>query len=239
MGGIYEGLQFPRSSGRMPGKPYVILNIVQSADGKANIEGKASGMGTDVDRGVMRTLRSKSDAVMVGGGTTRAERLSLSLDAEDTRPIPRAVILTNSGDLPLEGNLVRDPRQKVLVFLPEGAEKDVEKRVERFAQIRRVPATETGAIDVERALKVMKSDYGIDVLLCEGGPTLNRTLMEADLVDELFLTIAPVLVGAHNHEDNQGDEASALEGQLLSLRLLSSRAVGDELFLRYELKSGR
>jgi riboflavin biosynthesis pyrimidine reductase len=72
-------------------RPYLLLNMVESADGKTDIEGKASRLGTDIDRDVMRTLRSRADAVMVGGGTIRAERLSLSLDAEDTRPVPRAV----------------------------------------------------------------------------------------------------------------------------------------------------
>src|SRR5215208_5128535 len=66
-------------------RPFVFLNMVQSADGKTAIEGKASRLGTDNDRSVMRTLRSRADAVMIGGGTIRAERLSLSLDAEDVR----------------------------------------------------------------------------------------------------------------------------------------------------------
>jgi riboflavin-specific deaminase-like protein len=231
MSEIYSELEFPRDKNRKSRKPYVILNLVQSADGKASVGGKASGLGTDVDRGVMRTLRSRSDAVMVGGGTVRAEKLSLSLDAGDARPVPRAVILTNSGDLPLESNLVRDPRQNVLVLLPEGVGKDTEKRVGRFAETRRVPATEPGAIDVERALRVIKSEYGVEALLCEGGPTLNRTLMDADLVDELFLTIAPVLVGTqdlgHPHSPQQPPRP---------LRLLSSQVSGNEIFLRYALE---
>ncbi len=210
-----------------------MLNLVQSADGMASIGGKASGLGTDVDRRVMRTLRAKSDAVMVGGGTIRAERLSLSLDAEDMRPVPRAVILTNSGDIPLESNLVRDPRQKVLVLLPESAGQGAERHIERLAEIRRVPAAASGEIDVQRAVEILTSDYGIDVLLCEGGPTLNRALIEADLVNELFLTVAPMLVG----ELNPGPTSTqAPRERPLSLGLISSQVVGDEVFLRYAIK---
>jgi riboflavin-specific deaminase-like protein len=226
VGDIYDGIRFPRETDRESTRPYVILNMAQSADGRAAIEGKASRLGTLVDRGVMRTLRSMADAVMVGGGTIRAERLSLGLDVEDARPIPRAVILTNSGDLPLETNLVRDHRQDLLVLLPDGTDKGAEKRLGRLAETRRVPVTEAGAIDVGRALEVMKSEYGVHVLLCEGGPTLNRALVSADLADELFITMAPMLVGTGSPEDAR----SSLHKPL---RLISSHALGDEVFLRY------
>jgi riboflavin-specific deaminase-like protein len=212
--------------------------MVKSTDGKAAVEGKASKLGTNTDRSVMRTLRSRADAVMVGGGTIRAERLSLSLDAEDTRPVPRAVILTNTGDLPLESNLVRDHRQDVLVLLSESADKDVERRLGRLAEIRRVPATRSGAADVANALKIMKSSYGIDILLCEGGPALNHALISADLADELFVTMAPMLVGSNTPEE-PGAFLKDRPGDPKALRLISSHAVGDELFLRYSIEEHR
>ena len=236
---IYEDIQLPIDTATnttiMAKRPYLFINIVQSADAKTAIEGKASGLGTDVDRSVMRTLRSRADAVMVGGGTVRAERLSLSLDAEDSRPVPRAVILTNTGDLPLESNLVRDHRQDVLVLLSDSADKGVEGRLGRLAEIRRVPATRSGAIDVANALEIMKSEYGIDILLCEGGPALNQALISANLADELFITVAPLLVGANTSEE-QRTFPSAQSGDPIPLRLISSHAVGEELFLRYSLK---
>ena len=219
-------------------KPYVLLNMVQSADGKTAIEGKASRLGTDIDRSVMRDLRSRADAVMVGGGTVRAERLSLSLDPEDARTVPRAVILTNSGDLPLEGNLMRDHRQEVLVLLSERADKDVESHLGRLAEIRRVPATQSGAIDVVNALEIMKSSYGIDILLCEGGPALNHALISSDLADELFVTMSPVLVGTNTSEQ----PAVLLKDQPgvpRALHLISSQVAGDELFLRYSIERHR
>ena len=183
----------------------------------------------------MRTLRSRADAVMVGGGTVRAESLSLSLDAEDNRPVPRAVILTNTGDLPLESNLVRDHRQDVLVLLSDSAEKGVEGRLGRLAEIRRVSSTEFGAIDMANALEIMKSQYGIDILLCEGGPALNQVLISANLADEVFVTMAPVLVGTNTSQEQRtflGDQP----GGPIPLRLISSHAVGDELFLRYSIR---
>jgi riboflavin-specific deaminase-like protein len=219
--------------------------MVQSLDGKAAIEGKASSLGTAVDRNVMRTLRSKADAVMVGGGTIRAEKLALGLDAEDSRPVPRAVVMTNTGDLPLESNLVGDRRQDVLVLLADSAEQGVERVLEHLAQIRRVSTTESGAIDVGRVLEILKSEYGIDKLLCEGGPRLNRALIGASLADELFVTLAPVLVGASATETTIGTTEEPRNfmkdrGRTPGLmRLISSHAEGDELFLRYSIQSCR
>jgi riboflavin-specific deaminase-like protein len=236
---IYENTKIPINndidSVRHSMRPYVLLNMVQSTDGKTAIEGKASRLGTDIDRSVMRDLRSRADAVMVGGGTVRAERLSLSLDPEDARTVPRAVILTNSGELPLEGNLVWDHRQEVLVLLSERADKDVERHLGRLAEIRRVPATQSGAIDVANALEIMKSSYGIDILLCEGGPALNHALISSDLADELFVTMAPLLVGTKS-SDQPAVLLKDQPGVPRALHLISSQVAGEELFLRYSIE---
>ena len=235
---IYEDIQLRRGTRKKTTRPYVFLNMVESTDGKTAIEGKASRLGTTVDRSAMRTLRSRADAVMVGGGTVRAERLSLSLDSGDTRAVPRAVILTNTGDLPLESNLVRDHRQVVLVVLSESADKDVERRLGHLAEIRRVAATQSGAVDLANALEMLKSSYGIDVLLCEGGPVLNHALISADLADELFVTMAPVLVGANTTEE-PGTFLKDRPSDPKALRLISSQVAGEELFLRYSIEEHR
>jgi 2,5-diamino-6-(ribosylamino)-4(3H)-pyrimidinone 5'-phosphate reductase len=236
VGSIYEAIKLPlETTVGNNARPYVFLNMVQSADGRTAMQGKASMLGTDTDRSVMRTLRSRADAIMVGGGTLRAERLSLSLDAEDTRSVPRAIILTNTGVLPLESNLVRDHRQAVLVFISESAEQGVEMHLGGLAETRRVPAKESGAIDLTSALEIMKSTYGIDILLCEGGTTLNQALISANLADELFVTMAPVLVGANRPEEPKASVERRL-GDTSRLHLISSHAVGDELFLRYAIQ---
>jgi 2,5-diamino-6-(ribosylamino)-4(3H)-pyrimidinone 5'-phosphate reductase len=213
----------------------VIINMVESVDGKTAVDGKASGLGSGVDRGVMRTLRSRADAVMVGGGTLRAEKLSLSLDADEPGPRPLAVILTNTGDVPLESNLIRDRRQRVLVLVSECAGEDVERRLSGMAEVRRIPIAASGLIDLAKALKIMQTEYGIDVLLCEGGPTLNHAMISANLADELFITLAPTLVG-----EAIPKAPTLLDGSLEEprrLRLISAHLAHDELFLRYALNT--
>ena len=210
----------------------MFINMVNTVDGRTAVAGKASGLGGEADRRVMRTLRSKADAVMIGGGTLRAEKLSLGLDAEDPRPRPIAVISTNTGDVPLARNLLRDERQRVLVLLAEGAGKSAERRITDLAEVRYVPST-SGAIDLAEALKILKSDYNVERLLVEAGPTLDQALISSNLADELFITLAPTLLG--------GPEPSAVISDPLpkphSLRLLSAHIARDELFLRYAIGS--
>ncbi len=233
---IYRDIEFPARVREGAAKPYVFINMVASVDGKTAVEEKASGLGTAVDRDAMRTLRSKADAVMVGGGTVRAEKLALGLDAEDPRPRPLGVILTNAGgetlERALDRNLVRDESQRILVLLAESAPRNAERRLGRLAETRRVPASEHGLIHPASALATLKTEYGIDLLLCEGGPTLNHALISADLADELFVTLAPTIVG----EGAPGIVAGTLVKRRV-LRLLSMHPAGDEIFLRYALES--
>lgn len=231
---IYKDLELPGSGRGGIIRPYVFINMVSSLDGKTSVEGKASGIGTAVDRRVMRTLRSKADAVMIGAGTLRAEKLSLGLDAEDTGRNPLAVILSSTGDVPLESNLVRYSDQRILVLLADSVAKGASVRLGHHAQVMRVRTTSSGSVDLAGALVVLKSEYGVESLLVEGGPTLNHALISAGLVDETFITLSPALLGK-----NDTEAPAILNGPLdepQNLRLISAYLADDELFLRYSLE---
>jgi 2,5-diamino-6-(ribosylamino)-4(3H)-pyrimidinone 5'-phosphate reductase len=231
----YEDIELPPSSHRDASRPYVIVNMVSSVDGRVVAAGgKASRIGSETDRRAMRTLRSKVDAVMIGANTLRAERLSLGLDetGESGRPEPLAVIIAGTGDLPLEGKLVGYGRQEVLVIAPE-------QRAQRFrgrAGVLAAPTSPSGAVDLSEALRALRTSHGVRGLLVEGGPSLNHALIAEELADELFLTISPKLLGGP-----PGETLTMLEGPLLPVearpapRLLSVHLAGSELFLRYSL----
>ena len=222
---IYEDLELPPRERRDDTRPYVIINMVASVDGKAAIEGKASRLGSQTDRQAMRTLRSKADAVMIGAGTLRAEKLSLGLD-DAAGPQPLAVIATNSGDVPLVSNLIVGERQELLVIAPESI--TVRSGARR---VLRVSADRSGSIDLREALKVLKAEHAVDLLLVEGGPRLNHSLISQNLADELFLTLAPKLLAGSAEEVLTVLEGPALEAE--DINLLSAHLAGDEMFLRY------
>jgi riboflavin-specific deaminase-like protein len=216
-------------------RPYVVANMVSSADGRAAIAGRASGIGSKADRLVMRNLRAGVDAVMVGASTLRAERLSLGLDETSDGPQPLAVVLTASGDVPLDANLVSREDQRVLVISTEATRSALAERLAGRSEVLGVPATPDGYPDPAEALRVLRTQYAVERLLVEGGPSLNRALISGGLVDELFLTVAPKLFGA-----GPTDATTIIAGALpapVSLRLLSVHLVADELFLRYALNS--
>jgi riboflavin-specific deaminase-like protein len=231
---IYEDLDLPPTGNREGARPYVIVNTVSSVDGRTAMEGKAAGIGSATDRLTMRTLRSKADAVMIGAGTLRAEKLSLGISGG--APQPLAIIVTDSGDVPLEEHLIVEGGQEVSILLSEAASGRVVERLGILAPVIRAPADSTGAVDLESALRTLKAERGVGSLVVEGGPGLNHALVSRNLVDELFLTVAPELLGGLADET-----LTLLRGPALpdrdrpTLELVSIHLAGDELFLRYSI----
>ncbi len=240
--GIYEALVLAHPGGggfREHTRPYVSINMVASLDGKTTLHGKAARIGSRIDRRVMRTLRSKADAVMVGANTLRAERLSLGLDGPQSGPQPLAIIVSKAGDVPLEGNLlIPDGGQSVLMIVAADAPESAAGRLPLGGRLLRAPATPSGGVDLAQALSILKAEHAVDSLLVEGGPSLNHSLISQGLAAELFLTLAPKLLGGAT----TSGALTLLEGpELLPLarspepQLVSAYLAENELYLRYLL----
>ncbi len=231
---VYEDLELPPAGRREGARPYVITNTVSSVDGRTTLEGRAAAIGSRTDRRTMRTLRSKVDAVMIGAGTLRAEKLSLGLDDPDGLPQPLAIIVTDSGEVPLEEHLIVDEGQEVLILLSDAAPGRVVERLRTLAPVMKAPADSTGAVDLARALPALEAERGVGSLLVEGGPGLNHALISRNLVDELFLTVAPRLLGGSAERT-----LTLLRGPTLPARptldLVSIHLTDGELYLRYSI----
>lgn len=244
---VYADASFPRVD--KAAKPYVVINMVSSIDGKATSGGKASSIGSAMDHTIMRTLRSQADAVMIGSGTLRAEKLTLTVPenlartrrAHGLNPQPLAVIPTTSGDLPLQENLLGYSPETLLILASSEIPKERLANLSSLARIEVVAPNETAmptpGIDLIRALETLKERYAVDVLLVEGGPYLNHALVRMGLADELFLTLAPKILGGKRPE-----VATIIEGPpLLSHQETKPEVVTvhlseSELLLRYALR---
>jgi riboflavin-specific deaminase-like protein len=232
-------------------RPRVLLNMVSTIDGRATIGGRSGPIGGDADRELFHALRTVVDAVMVGGGTARAERYGRLVREDSARELRRARGLREeplacivSGRLALGADipLLADPRARVAILTSsqasiEASESEDATRIE--AQIDYIRATIEGRLDLPAALVQLRERFAVGTVLCEGGPHLNTQLLAAGLVDELFLSLAPKLAGG----DATGESLRILAGMELDpppeLELLGALEHESHLFLRYGVRGER
>jgi riboflavin biosynthesis pyrimidine reductase len=199
---VYRALPTPSPEGR----PFVRLNMVQTLDGAVAIDGAAWTIGSEVDHYLFRTLRGWADAVLSGAGTLRRNDIVATthahLQAErrrDGRPAnPMAVVITREAQFPetvLRKRFFTRGDFASMVVTREGVSAEARRRLERAgAEVCVVPATPSGHADIAAALALL-ADRGVTRLLAEGGPQLNRHLVDAGAIDELFLTVTPAVAG--------------------------------------------
>ena len=181
--------------------PRLRVNFVTSLDGAVEVDGRSRGLSGEADRAVFGLLRRLSDAVMVGAGTVRHEgygpvRVNAATAAWRTgagRPEqPTLVVVSASLDLdPGAGLFTRAPVRPV-VLTHDAAPRDRRSALEAVAD---VVSCGRSVVDMSAGLAELHR-RGLLQVLCEGGPHLFGALLAADLVDELCLTISPLLVGA-------------------------------------------
>jgi riboflavin-specific deaminase-like protein len=241
---VYGEISFSRLQASH--KPYVLINMVASLDGKASIDGKAGSIGSLTDRTLMRSLRAQADAVMIGAGTLRAEKLRLDVpeylararEALSLRPQPLAVIATESGEVPLETNLLGSSPENLLVLVSPNTPEEQIAALSTHASVEvmweEMPAFRP---DPTVALEILKRRYAIGVLVVEGGPALIHSLVRRGLADELFLALAPKLLGGAQPSALTILEGPTLPPQTTNPEIVSIHLAGDELFLRYALRS--
>ncbi len=213
----YTQLTFPAGPRDGSARPYIITNMVSSADGKVVIEGMERGLGSPGDQRLMRELRLHADVVLNGAGTLRASGTSSRLGAEELTALrrargksaaPIAAVLSRSGDLPLERAFFRRRDFKAVMYLSEGAPAERRRALEATGRpVQVVPEADA----VPAMLRHMYDELGARLLLAEGGPTILGQLFQHDLVDEYFLTLSGVIVGGGAPSPVEGARVSTLE----------------------------
>jgi 5-amino-6-(5-phosphoribosylamino)uracil reductase len=205
-----------------PDRPYLVLNMVATLDGRVAIHGRSGPIGDEADWELFHGLRTQVDAVMVGAGTLRTERYGPIVRSPERRarrvaeglaPDPLAVIVSASLRLPEDLPLLQDENSTVVVLTTAGGElPPVPARVHYL----RGPA---GAeLELAPLLRRLRAEFSVRSILCEGGPSLNASLVREGLVDELFLSIAPKLAGGPPLTILTGDPLpEPLQAELVSL----------------------
>ncbi|MDG4802096.1 pyrimidine reductase family protein [Micromonospora sp. WMMD980] len=214
-----------------PARPHLRVNFVASADGAVTLDGYSAGLSGEPDKRVFGMLRMLCDGLLVAAGTLRHEGYrAVRLDAgrrawrreRGLAEFPTLVVVSGSLDLDPAQACFADAPVRPLVLTRDDAEPpaglaDVVDLVRCGAD--RVDLT-TGLAELRRR--------GLDQVLCEGGPHLFGALTAADLVDELCLTVAPLLAGAGPGRITAG--AASAPRHLPLRHVLAADAV---LMLRY------
>ena len=186
---------------RVPAGRHVRADFVAALDGAISVAGRSGGLGSDGDRRVFRVLRALADAVLVGHGTAAAEgyrpvfpdspvgRLRAALGREPTAPV---VVVSRRASLAPDDQLVTGAVSPTVLVTCAAA--DAGRRAALAAAGVQVLVCGDDDVDLPAALDAL-ADRGLAQLVCEGGPALFRAAVAAGVVDELDLSIAPLLVG--------------------------------------------
>jgi riboflavin-specific deaminase-like protein len=222
-------------------RPRVIANFALTADGKVSTSNLTpTGFTSKTDKRRLLEIRSLGDAVLAGARTVKTDRMSMRITAEDLRrqrsatgksPEPLRVIVSNSGAVDLSWKVFQTPGAPILVFSGAGMSLGARASVAQHADLW---IFDTPEVDLAAMLQILRSDYQVRTVVCEGGPRLFRKLLEIGAVDELHLTWTPLIFG--------GVEAPTLIGvpdkflpATIGCRLREMCVQGDECFLTYSL----
>ncbi|MBS1717405.1 MAG: RibD family protein [Armatimonadetes bacterium] len=213
---IYNQLEFPAAP---PDRPYVLMNMVATIDGKTvsgTNEEDVVDLGSKFDHLILRHLTSCCDAVLIGAQTLRG--VAPTWDP----PVKKRVVVTRSGKL--RGGIGFTSRG-LIVAAPAGTQ---------VSGVSEFELLESGRPRLDWALLMqrLRQDYAVERLMVLGGSEVNAEVIRKDLVDELFLTIAPKVKLGRDVNTYAGGEPLP-RNEMKCYDLLEVHRVDQEVFLRY------
>lgn len=216
-------------------RPWIQVNFVASADGAATAGGKSAGLSHPADKKIFALGRDLADVVLVGAGTAlvegyrgvkptevRAERRARLGRGE----VPPIAVVSGRCSIGPESPLVTDTRVPTIVITTAAAPEP--RRADLAAAGADVVVAGEERVDLRRALDAL-AERGLLRVCCEGGPTLFADMIAAGLVDQLCLTVAPLLTGAGAPRIAEGVPGP----EPLVLELVSALTEDGFLMLRY------
>jgi len=221
-----------------PGRPLVAINMVTSIDGRAQLKGTAEGLGSRADRRLMRLYRAAFDAVGSGAGTLRASGIWLRVGddlaarrvAEGRPPNPTGVLFAGSDPIPTDAGWFTGDEPRILVVGRDSPITEAPPGTELLRAPDELPSPRW--VLEQLALR------GIGSLLLEGGPHLNASFLEQELIDEVYWTVGAHLLGTDALRmivpitGGSPFSHAPRRGQLVSVLRHES-----ELFLRYRFEA--
>lgn len=233
--GLLDDDALDRAYGDEPAD-FLRINFVASADGACSLDGRAGGLGSLTDQQVLRLLRARSDGILVGSGTARAESYRPLRDdparaaartARGLSRVPPFILVSQRLTMDPNEPIIANAVARTVIVTCAGS--DPERR-EALAAVTPVIVAGEDTVDLSAARTAL-AERGLRRLVCEGGPTLFGTALAAGIVDELCLTLSPMLTGPGAGRI----VSSSLRVDPVRLRLRHVLEEDGYLFLRYAL----
>lgn len=213
------------------GRPFVILKVAASLDGKiATKAGESRWITGEAARKKVHELRDEVDAVLVGIGTVLKDDplLTVRLDRERTRD-PLRVIVDSHARLPLKANVLKDPRKTWVAVSPEAPQERVEALQRQGANVLVIEGSPR-KVSLGKLMEEL-GRRGIMSLMIEGGSEINGSAFQEGIVDKLILFYAPLLIGGQEAPSIIGGSGVEHLPQAIRLKDVRIERLGDDLFI--------
>ena len=188
-----------------PGRCVVWANFIASLDGGATVSGTSGGLGGTGDRLLFALLRELADVIVVGAGTARAENYAgakmtaaqrLRRQHRGQSEVPPIAVVTQTGALAHDLPVLAGTEVPTLVLTCSEAAPETRRRLGTVAEVIDCSGADPGRVDLATAMSRL-ADRGLLRVLTEGGPALLGAFIDQDMLDDLCLTCAPMLVGGN------------------------------------------
>ena len=227
--------------------PFVYVNFAITADGKIAPANRVfKPFSSKADQELLMELRTRADAVMAGartvdrypvnlgpGGKQRREkRKKLGLSEYNLR-----VVVSGAGTLDPHAEIFKHRFSPIVVLVSERISNRDLRNLQACAD--EVKVCGRDEVDFVKALEWLRAQWKVKRLLCEGGGALNEALFRAGVVDELYVTISPVIFGGKDAPTLADGKGILHLADATRLKLKSYRRLGDEVFLVFRVKKKR
>jgi 2,5-diamino-6-(ribosylamino)-4(3H)-pyrimidinone 5'-phosphate reductase len=225
------------------GLPFVYLNVATTADGKlAPPNRHFVPFSSKRDQELLMLLRTRCDALMAGARTVDSVPVNLGPGGKRFREMRVAnglseynlrVVVSGSGSLNPRAEIFKHKFSPLIVLVTERAGACV-KRLQKLGSI--VEVCGERELDFTYALKWLRKQWNVTRLLCEGGGEINAALFQKNLVDEIYLTLCPLVFGGRRAPTMSDGEGVQRLPNATKLKLKAQERAGDELYLVYAVQ---
>jgi 2,5-diamino-6-(ribosylamino)-4(3H)-pyrimidinone 5'-phosphate reductase len=225
-------------------RPFVFMNVAITADGKlAPANRHFIPFGSRRDHDLLLTLRARSDAVMAGARTVDSPAINMGPGPKKYRDLRiqsglsaynLRVVISGTASISPDAGIFKHRFSPILILVTGRAPKSRRRLLEERGAVVKVCGEK--AIDFAFALRWLRKEWNVKRLLCEGGGEINAALLEANLVDEIYVTVCPLVFGgraAPTLADGLGIERLA---DATGLKIKAAERIGNELYLVYTVR---